>query len=198
LATAKRHWVFARAWLYRYITKANKVKTMKTSLLFRKIDSFIFAAAFSLAAVYSVKSDWCNAIGFSRPDVVVVENEPFARITLYRSSDTNLVQTVDYLTFGGKPGMDYVPSSGTATFAVGQEATNVDIPLIDNGLLDGFRDFHIVLTNRSPGLFAGPDFPWVRIEDNEIGSGVDPFVRIGSWRRAVLRLQLQVCRCRHA
>jgi len=147
---------------------------MKTFLFRRKIDLLILAAAFSLAAVYSVKSDWCGGVGFSRPDVVVVENEPFARIRLYRSSDTNLVQTVDYLTFGGKPGVDYVPSSGTATFAVGQEATSVDISLIDNGLLDGFRDFRIVLTNRSPGLLAGPDFPWVRIEDNEIGSAVDP------------------------
>jgi hypothetical protein len=135
----------------------------------------IVAAALAGAVFQSARADWCHTIGFSSPDVVVVENEPFARIRLYRSSDTNLVQTVDYLTFGGKPGVDYVPSSGTATFAVGQEATNVDISLIDNGLLDGFRDFRIVLTNGSPGLLlTAADFPWVVIEDNEIGSAVDP------------------------
>ncbi len=152
----------------------NKVKAMKTVLLFRKIDSLIFAAAFSLAATYSVKSDSCGGSGSAVPDVVVVENEPFARIRLYRSSAIDLVQTVYYFTSGGNPGVDYVPSSGTATFAVGEEATNVDIPLIDNGLLDGIRDFGLVLTNRSPGLLAGPDFPWVRIVDNEMGSAVDP------------------------
>src|SRR4030095_9669565 len=130
------------------------------------------AAALAGAVVQSARADWCSTVGFRRPDVVVVENEPFARIRLYRSSDTNLVQTVDYFTFGGKPGVDYVPSSGTATFAVGQEGTDVDISLIDNGLLDGFRDFQIVLTNGSPGLLLTEDV-WVRIEDNEIGS-VDP------------------------
>ncbi len=152
----------------------NKVKAMKTVLLFRKIDSLIFAAAFSLAATYSVKSDSCSGVGISGPDVVVVENEPFARIRLYRSSAIGLVQKVYYFTSGGNPGVDYVPSSGTATFAVGEEATNVDIPLIDNGLLDGIRDFGLVLTNRSPGLLAGPDSLWVRIEDNELRSTVDP------------------------
>jgi hypothetical protein len=55
----------------------NKVKAMKTFLFFRKIDSLILAAAFSLAADNSVKSDWCDGVGFSRPDVVVVENETY-------------------------------------------------------------------------------------------------------------------------
>jgi hypothetical protein len=49
--------------------------------------------------------------------------------------------------------------------AAGAEATNVDIALIDNGLLDGFRDFRYLLTNGSPGLLLyAADFPWVRIE----------------------------------
>ena len=98
------------------------MKAMKTFPLFRKIDSLILAAAFSFAAAYSIKSESCGLVGFPRPDVVVVENEPFARIRLYRSSHTNLIQTVDYLTLGGKPGVDYIPSAGTATFAAGQDS----------------------------------------------------------------------------
>ena len=111
---------------------------------------------------------------------MVLENEPFVRVSLHRVGEANVVQSMDYFTLDGparfpaqpaKPGAHYVARSGTVTFAVGQSVTTVDIPLIDNGLVDGIKDFSLVLTNSSLGPISGP---WVRIEDNEMGSALDP------------------------
>src|SRR3989442_15099242 len=128
------------------------MKIMKKSLLVENI-WVIFAAAISCATLYSAKAENC-APGPSGPppgpDVFVLENEPLARIWLYRYQDTNLVQTVDYFTVDGparfpaqpaKAGVHYLARSGTVTFAVGQNAASVDVPLIDNGLVDGVKDF---------------------------------------------------------
>src|SRR5438552_326039 len=151
-----------------------------------KAISLMLMAAFSFVPLYWAKAESC---GFDvlppLPELVVFENEPFARIWLYREKDTNLVQTVDYFTVDGSPpyvlavaparsGVHYLARSGTATFAAGQNATSVDIPLVDNGLLDAFRDFRLVLTNPAPGLEVWPESFWIRIEDNEMGSLVDP------------------------
>lgn len=109
----------------------------------------ILAAALCFGTVHSATAGFC-AIGCGGADVVVSENEPFAHIWLYRDGGTNLLQIVDYFTLDGngystnrvaKAGVHYVPRSGTATFGVGESATRVDIPLIDNGLVDRFKDF---------------------------------------------------------
>jgi len=112
---------------------------------------------------------------------VVFENEPFARIWLERRGNTNAVQTLDYFTADGHPdstssrtaraGIHYVARSGTITFGPGQSATNVDIPIIDNPLLDGLKDFSLVVTYRQLNFLATV---WIRIEDNKLPSTVDP------------------------
>jgi uncharacterized delta-60 repeat protein len=170
-----------------------------------KTISLILVTAFSLGAARSAKAENCGLIStVFHPQLVVFENEPFARIWLRRLADTNVVQSIDYFTVDGPPeyvtvqhvartGVDYVKRSGTATFAVGQSVVSVDVPLIDNGMLDGFKDFSLALTNAAAGLILGegtfvaggiilgdcPGCPrWtalaIRIEDNELHATVDP------------------------
>jgi len=160
------------------------MKTMKKFLLIKAI-ALAPAATLLFGTLHSAKADSCAGAGAAGPrfGLVVSENEPFARVWLHRSSATNIIQTVDYLTEGSGRGVYYVPTNGTAMFAVGKRSTSVDVPLVDNGVLDGFKYFKLRLTNFSPGLTitnlpAGPDFDanaaWITIEDNELRSTVDP------------------------
>lgn len=168
---------------------AMKIATMKTSPLPRSI-LITLAAALRLGMLHPANAD---CVWNVRPwvDIAVSENESFARVWLYRTADTNLSQTVQYFTVDGPPGggqsfpagiaragMDYVSRRGVATFAIGETATSVDIPVIDNGLLDGVRDLSLVFTNASPGLQIVPsrfgNVQWIRIQDNEIGAALDP------------------------
>ena len=139
-----------------------------------ELTSLALAATFSLSPIYSAKPFGCDGMGYSVPDVVVCEHQPFARVWLSRAA-TNTAQTVDYLTTDGsaRAGIDYGALSGTATFAPGQSSTAVDVPILDNGLVDGLRDFNLILTNASPGLGLGVS-RWIRIEDNELRAAVDP------------------------
>lgn len=125
-------------------------------------------AAFLMAVGAPVRAGFC-AVGCSGP-IQVFENEPFARLDLHRG-DTKDAETVEYFTedMSALAGKDYLAQRGTATFATGQGTTTVEVPLVDNGLLDGPREFRLVVTRR--GLF---DEYSVEIQDNELRSVVDP------------------------
>ncbi len=117
-----------------------------------------------------VRAGFC-AIGCSGP-IPVFEDEPFVRLCLKRGPDLGEAETMECFTEDGSAlaGRDYVAQRGTATFAIGQQTTTVEVPLVDNGLLDGPRDFRLVATRRGE-FFA--DYP-VEIQDNELRSVVDP------------------------
>lgn len=126
--------------------------------------------AFLIVAQPAARAGFC-AIGCSGP-IPVSEDEPFARLDLRRGPDLSEADTVEYFTEDGSAlaGLDYVARRGTTTFAIGQQTATVEVPLLDNGLLDGPRDFHLVVTRR--GQFF--DERWVVIQDNELRGVVDP------------------------
>lgn len=125
--------------------------------------------AFLVLAHPAVRGGFC-AVGCSGP-ILAFEGEPFARLELQRGPDLSAAETWEYSTQDALAlaGVDYVALRGTVTFAVGQETTTVEVPLIDNGLLDGPRHFRLV-TRR--GQFF--DERLVEIQDNELRSVVDP------------------------
>jgi len=134
----------------------------------------LFLAATCLHGMNYPAKAGCVGVGFPRPSVVVFENESVARFTVYRDGDTNLSQSADFRTTGGNPGVDYVPVHGTVSFAAGQSYAVAEVPLLDNGRVDGTRNFAIELTNAPPGLgilWGG----WGQIVDNELESVADPF-----------------------
>jgi len=111
----------------------------------------------SLAAV--ILASPAQAAFVSAPSSEAYENEPFLRFRVERDGDTNLVQRVDYFTqdVTALAGMHYVAVTGTVIFAVGQTAANIDVPLLDNGLVDSEKRFRLVLTNAGPSLTIYPE-----------------------------------------
>jgi len=123
----------------------------------------------------------------------VIENQPSARIWLYREANTKIRESVAFYTADGpsvglpypmdawrtvgfamrpaRAGVDYVPTQGTAVFPEGERSVSIEVPLIDNGLLDGFRDFLVVVSGPDPRRWRSE---LVRILDNEVHSAVDP------------------------
>jgi hypothetical protein len=115
----------------------------------------------------------CPCIPPPAPDVVIRENEGSARVAIHRLGPGDLVEAVTYITTNGSAmaGVHYVADGGTLTFEPGEYAKNVTIPIIDNGVVDGPKDFYVLLIDPEGGVVTGP---WVRINDNEFGSAVDP------------------------
>jgi hypothetical protein len=95
----------------------------------------------------------------SAPSSQAFENERCLRFLILRNGDTNIAQSVDYLTQDDTALADvhYRAASGTARFATGQTLAPVQVPLIDNGRLDGQKTFRLVLTNASLGLDIFPN-----------------------------------------
>jgi hypothetical protein len=65
--------------------------------------------------------------------------------------------------------------SGRVQFTAGEARTFIDVPLIDNGLVDGPKAFTVLLTNASSSKWKlSQEVIWVVILDNELGPAVDP------------------------
>ncbi|MCI0534566.1 MAG: hypothetical protein L0Z50_05000 [Verrucomicrobiales bacterium] len=90
-------------------------------------------------------------------------------LPLYRLGDTNVPMSVDFSTVDGtaRAGIDYIGATGTVTFASGQLFSGIQITSIDNGRVDGSRDFQIRLTNPSLGVSLFSTSVVARISDNE-------------------------------
>lgn len=88
------------------------------------------------------------------PSREAFEDEPFLRFYIQRDGGDGIAQSVAYFTQDetATAGVHYLPVSGTASFAAGQTTVSVDVPLIDNGQVDGERHFRLRLTNASSGL----------------------------------------------
>ena len=107
----------------------------------------------------------------------VSETAPFVRFSFPGSGNTNATETWNYFTVDGPSGpygpalagVHYTAVSGSITFAPGQGGTNIDVPLIDNGLVDGFKAFSMVVIR---GGYTNIDT--MIIDDNELPSTVDP------------------------
>ena len=54
-----------------------------------------------------------------------------------------------------KAGEDYSAQSGRITFAVGERAKTISIPILNDGLPEDDERFHVVLTNPSPDAVLG-------------------------------------------
>ena len=116
----------------------------------------------------------------------VSETEPFIRFLFRRDGDLNLAQTVDYATVDDSAvaGEHYTARGGTVTFAVGQNEAVIDVPLIDNGLVDGDKAFWLLPRNATSGLVIPQTAPpcqgygtagYAIIRDNELPpTRVDP------------------------
>jgi hypothetical protein len=110
-----------------------------------------------------------NTVQFSSPNYLVTDTGGVAVITVTRSGDTSGTATVDYTTSGGSAtaGVNYMAESGTLTFAAGVTTQTITVPVEDDGLADGNKDFQILLSNPSGASLGGATAADVTIADSD-------------------------------
>ena len=76
-------------------------------------------------------------------DAVVDEKDGFALVSVLLggagSESSNSTVTVDYATTSGSAtdGVDYTPAAGTLSFAPGETAKTIVVPIADDGVTEG-------------------------------------------------------------
>jgi uncharacterized delta-60 repeat protein len=77
-------------------------------------------------------------------------------VPVLRSGNTNTTVSVQYATtdFDAQAGSDYVATSGTLIFAPGEVAKSVSVPLLNDGQVESFERFGVLLTNASGGVLG--------------------------------------------
>ena len=96
-----------------------------------------------------------TTVGTTPPTVLIADSEGFERadasvdftVTLDRASPDTV--TVDYRTSPGTAtaGTDYTAASGTVTFAPGDTAKTISVPIVDDDVEDGGETFSVTLSN---------------------------------------------------
>src|SRR5689334_2773925 len=88
-------------------------------------------------------------IAFSSPTYEVAENSGMATIKITRRGDLTQTIVVDYLTSDGTAlaGKDYIAQHGTLSFASGVATGLIQVPILDNGAVDGARTVKVTISN---------------------------------------------------
>jgi uncharacterized delta-60 repeat protein/uncharacterized repeat protein (TIGR01451 family) len=94
-------------------------------------------------------TDDISGLSFSAPVYTINENGGSATITVLRSNYTNSIVAVDFSTANGSPDAleNYTPVSGTLTFTNGELVKTFNVPVQDNGVVDGDKTVLLHLTN---------------------------------------------------
>ena len=97
------------------------------------------------------------------------ENATNAFVTVLRSGGASNAVSVQYATVPGsaRPGVDYVTTSGVTNFAAGETFKIIQIPLLDNSVLNPDRSFSVRLSNPSGAGLGTPATAGVTLADNE-------------------------------
>jgi uncharacterized delta-60 repeat protein len=122
-----------------------------------------------------VNSD--QGIQFATDTFSANENSGTAEVTVARGGDGSKAAIVDYATTdqSARAGADYLARTGTIAFAPGELSQTIQIPLLDNGVVDGDRSFGVELLNPRAGEVLGPRTnATLVIMDNERPTVVDP------------------------
>ncbi len=119
------------------------------------------------------------------PTYNVVEDAGVALINVLRGTDdTNSPVAVTCTTFDSSAfnGVDYQGLTNTLTFAPGEKAKQVGIPILDNGIKQGTRTFRLTLSNPTGGAVLGsPTISTISILDNDPGVGFEQTRYTNAW-----------------
>lgn len=96
-------------------------------------------------------------ISFTSPNFSANENSGCAVVTIRRTDGNSGEVTVHYATDGGSatPGIDYVPTSGTLTFADGETTKTVCIPVLSDALVEGTETVNLIISDVTGGALLG-------------------------------------------
>ena len=130
-----------------------------------------FSVGIQEATIIIVDND--GTIQFTKATYEVDENVGDAIIDVVRTGNTNRAATVDYQILDGTATypLDYLPAqtSGTLTFAPGEDNKQIHIPIIDDTIVEPRESISLVLTNPSGGVpLGGQRLATLFINDNDI------------------------------
>jgi hypothetical protein len=123
------------------------------------------------ATVRLLDVDGESQVQFGSPTFTTTESGGAASVTVTRTG-TGLGRaiSVDYATSNGTAtsGTDYIPASGTLSFASGQESATFEVPILDRGLTSGSTTVNLALSAPSDGAALGnPASALLTIQDVE-------------------------------
>ncbi|MBS1797774.1 MAG: hypothetical protein JSS81_28390, partial [Acidobacteria bacterium] len=115
------------------------------------------------AAVLTITdNDPQPSVQFSAPAYSVGEAGPTATITVTRTGAAGNLVTVDYATGGGTataggcaPGVDYIATSGTLSFAPGEISKPIGVTICNDSVYESNQTFGLTLTNPTGGASIG-------------------------------------------
>ena len=118
--------------------------------------------------------DYDVGVQFATNRVSVSETNRFVSLIVQRAGDTNLTNTVRYVTADGSAtnGLRYLATNGTLRFLPGVAAQTVQVWLVNNVLADGNQSFSVTLTNGTGAATATNCTVTVLSDDTTIGWGV--------------------------
>jgi hypothetical protein len=107
---------------------------------------------------------------FSASNYTVGEGDGQVIITVLLSAASSQTVTVDYATADGTAtaNEDYVPISGTLTFAPGETSKTIVIPIIENTCCGESKTFTVTLLNPVGASLGTPSTSTVTILDDDV------------------------------
>jgi poly(3-hydroxybutyrate) depolymerase len=94
---------------------------------------------------------------FSASSYTVVESAGSVSLIVQRSGATNPAVTVDFATVDGTAtnGLKYLAVSGMLAFGSGETNQTIVVPLLNDGLVQGTKNFRLILSNPTGGAVLG-------------------------------------------
>jgi len=116
-----------------------------------------------------------SGLEFSSPNYSV-DSGGVVPITVLRVDNTNTVSSVDYATTSGGSaigGIDYYPTNGVLTFAVGQISNTFYVTVIGSSAVEADKTILMTLSNPTNGILTAPSAATLTLE-NQNGSFIVP------------------------
>ena len=112
-----------------------------------------------------------TGLAFSTSAYFVNELGGSVNVTVQRVGGTNSAVAVQYSTTNGtaRANIDYVPVSGTLSFAAGETIKSFAVPVLHNPLVTGNQIFFVELSNPSNGVLGNPSIATVTVIDSDSG-----------------------------
>ncbi len=98
-----------------------------------------------------------GTLQFSAPSYTFSETARTAQVTIVRASGNLGAVTVNYATADGTgvAGTNYTAVSGTLTFAAGQLSQTINVPILDDGVVNGNKTVNLALSSPGGGASLG-------------------------------------------
>ena len=116
-----------------------------------------------------------SGLNLSSASYTVLKTSGMAVITVYRTDNTNIVSTVDFVATNGTAvnGLNYYATNGTLIFTNGATSQSFNVPIIATTTVQPDLTVLIALSNPTNGILQAPTAATLTIRDNT-GSFVIP------------------------